>query len=244
MLCLGPTRNSTFFHLEHSSYTVLVFKGEQQIGTDQIAISDRSGVQSEIIRLPGSKDASPTVSVRDLLVPERSRRLYEAGTKALRGGEYGQAQESLQAALSIYPNFPRARNALAVAYAKQHDFTMAIGQLEIAIKLDPRFGEAYFNFGSALMGTGQYADAATHFARALDLDFSPDFVADSLIDSQIHANQPDAAVAALQSIHTRSFKHHASVHWRLAKFLDALGRSQDAGAQYRQYASETKSGPQ
>ena len=44
-------------------------------------------------------------------------------------------------------------------------------QLEIAIKLDPRLGEAYFNYGIVLMNAGRYADAAAHFARAVDLDF-------------------------------------------------------------------------
>ncbi len=230
----------TFFRLGLNSYIVIVFRGSQQVWADQITISHRFGVQREIIRLAGSKDASPTVSARDLPVPERSRRLYEAGKKALYGGEYSKAQKSLQAALSVYPNFPRARNALAVAYAKQHDFTSAIGQLEIAINLDPRFGEAYFNYGIVLMDTGRYADAATHLARALDLEFWPDYVADCLISSEIHANQPDAAVAALQTIHAKRFRHRASLHWQVAKFLDALGRGQDAGAQYRQYASETQ----
>jgi outer membrane protein assembly factor BamD (BamD/ComL family) len=96
-----------------------VFKGSQQVWTDQIMISNHFSVQSEIIHLTGSKDPSPTVSVWDLMVPERSRKLYEKGKKALGKGEYSKAQESLHAALSVYPNFPRARNALAVAYG--HD---------------------------------------------------------------------------------------------------------------------------
>jgi len=232
---------ATFFNLGNTSYFVIVLKDQKQIWADQITISERSGVQSEIVRLPGDPtDASSTVSVRDLAVPERSRRLYEAGTKALHYGKYSQAQKSLQMALSICPNFPRARNALAVAYAKQHDPIGAIEQLEMAVSLDPRFGEAHFNYGSVLMNTGRYADAAAHFARAVDLDFSPDFVTDALISSEIHANEPDAAVAALQTIHTKRLKHHASLHWQVAKFLDGLGRSQDAGAQYRQYTAEAQ----
>ena len=112
--------------------------------------------------------------------------------------------------------------------------------LEIAIKLDPRFGEAYFNYGIVLMNSGRYADAAAHFARAVDLDLSPDFLTASLISFEIHANEPDAAVAALQTIHTKRLKHHASLHWQVAKFLDGLGGSQDAGAQYRQYTAEAQ----
>jgi tetratricopeptide (TPR) repeat protein len=174
------------------------------------------------------------------VVPERSRKLYEVGKKAFFRGDYPKAQKSLQSALSIYPNFPRARNALAFVYAKQQDYAGATDQLEISIKLDPRFGEAYFNYGIVLMNAGSYADAAAHFARAVDLDFSPDFVTDSLISSEIHANEPDAAVAASQTIHTKRLKHHASLHWQVAKFLDGLGRSQDAGAQYRQYTAEAQ----
>jgi len=228
---------ATFFHLGSGSYRVIVFRASQQICTDQITISDHLGAQTETIRLPGSKVTSPTISVRELAVPERARRLYEAGKTALNRGEYSKAEKSFQAALSIYPNFPRARNALAVAYVQRHDFTSAMGQLEIAIDLDPRFGEAYFNYGIVLMGTGRYADAATHLAIALDLEFSPDHVAHPLISSDIHANQPDAAITALRTIHERNFKHHASLHWEVAQFLNTLGRGQDAEAQYRQYAS-------
>lgn len=229
----------SFLHLGTESYTVIVFRDSQQVWADEIAVSNRFGVQREIVRLAGSKDASPTVSARDLVVPERSRTLYEVGKRALCKGEYSKAQKSLQAALAVYPDFPRARNALAVAYAKQHDFALAIDQLEIAINLDPRFGEAYFNYGIVLMDTGRFADAASRLVRALDLEFSPAHVADSLISSDIQANQPDAAVAALQTIHERKLKHEASLHWEVAKFLDELGRSQDAGLQYRQYTAET-----
>jgi len=231
---------ATFFRLGAGSYRVIVFRASQQICTDQITISDHLGAQTETIRLPGSKVASPTISVRELAIPERARRLYEAGKAALNRGEYSKAQKSFQAALSIYPNFPRARNALAVAYVQRHDFTSAMGQLEIAIDLDPRFGEAYFNYGIVLMDTGRYADAATHLARALDLEFSPDHVAHPLISSDIHASQPDAAVTALRTIHEKNLKHCASLHWEVARFLNTLGRGQDAEAQYRQYASETQ----
>jgi len=230
----------TFFRLAPNSYVVIVFRGSQQVWADQITISDRFGVQSEMIRLPGSKVGSPTISVRDLAVPERAMRLYEAGKKAVYRGEYSKAQKALQAALSICPNFPRARNALAVAYVKQHDLASALGQLEIAINFDPRFGEAYFNYGIVLMDTGRYADAAIYLARALDLEFSPEHVADSLISSDIHANQLDAALAALQTIHERNLKHRASLHREVAENLDVLGRGQDAKAQYRQYTSETQ----
>ena len=231
---------ATFFRLGAGTYRVIVFRASQQICTDQITISDHLGAETETIRLPGSKVASPTISVRELAVPERARRLYEAGKAALNRGEYSKAQKSFQAALSIYPNFPRARNALAVAYVQQHDFTSAMGQLEIAVDLDPRFGEAYFNYGIVLMDTGRYADAATHLAIALDLEFSPDHVAHPLISSDIHANQPDAAVKALRTIHEKNLEHCASLHWEVAKFLSTLGRGQDAEAQYRQYASETQ----
>jgi len=230
----------TFFRLVPDSYIVLVFRASLQVWADQVEISNGAGVQSEIIRLRDLRETAPTVSVRDLVVPERSRKLYEVGKKALFRGDYTKAQKSLQSALSIYPNFPRARNALALVYAKQQDYAGATHQLEIAIKLDPRFGEAYFNYGIVLMNAGRYADAAAHFARAVDLDFSPDFVTDSLISSEIHANEPDAAIAALQTIHTKRLKHHASLHWQVAKFLDGLGRSQDAESQYRQYTAEAQ----
>ena len=231
---------ATFFRLGPGSYRVIVFRAAQQVWADQITISDHLGAQTEIILLPRSKDASATISVRDLAVPERATRLYEAGKKALSRGEHSKAQKSFQAALSIYPNFPRARNALAVAYVQQHDFTSAMGQLEIAIDLDPRFGEAYFNYGIVLMDTGRYADAATHLARALDLEFSPDHVAHPLISSDIHANQPDAAITALRTIHEKNLKHCASLHWEVAKFLNTLGRGQDAQVQYRQHTLETQ----
>ena len=230
----------TFFRLVPDLYIVLVFRASLQVWADQVNISNGVGVQSEVIRLRDLRETAPTVSVRDLVVPERSRKLYEVGKKAFFRGDYTKAQKSLQSALSIYPNFPRARNALALVYAKHQDYAGATDQLEIAIKLDPRFGEAYFNYGIVLMNAGRYADAAAHFARAVDLDFSPDFVTDSLISSEIHANEPDAAVAALQTIHTKRLKHHASLHWQVAKFLDGLGRSQDAESQYRQYTAEAQ----
>ena len=231
-----------FFRLAPDAYVAIVFRGSQQLWADHITIADRFAVQSETIRIPASQAASSTISVKDFMIPERARSLYETGRKALFKGEYSNAQSSLQAALSICPSFPRARNALAIAYVKQYDFMSAIAQLEIAVSLDPQFGEAHFNYGIILTDTGRYADAAAHFAKALDLKFSPERVADNLISSDIYANQPDAALAALHTIHQRNLKHRATLHREVADYLDALGRGQDAKAQHLQYTSETQFG--
>ena len=91
--------------------------------------------------------------------------------------------------------------------------------MTVEASISPQFGEAYFNYGMVMMETCRYADAATRLVRALDLEFSPENVAESLISSEIHANQPEAAVAALRTIHKRKLQDRASLHWEVATLL-------------------------
>jgi Tfp pilus assembly protein PilF len=235
----------TFFNIRRNTYIASFLKAGQQVWSDRITISDHSGVQFETVKLPGFADpnSSFSVSATELRIPERARRLYDSGVDALHKRQYGRAQRSFQAALSIYPDFARARNALAVTYAQQKDVTRAVEEFDMALMLDPQSGEIHFNYGLLLVDEKKYREGGVHFKRALELKFSLSSALASdavtyLIFCLVQADDLDSALVTMKRVHQEGMKHVPSLHQELGAHLKAAGRTLEGVDQYQQYVRE------
>jgi tetratricopeptide (TPR) repeat protein len=67
----------------------------------------------------------------------------------------------------------RVHNNLACAFLQQGQITNTVAHLESALKLQPRYPQAYYNMGRAFMTNGQPKVAADCFQSALALDENP-----------------------------------------------------------------------
>jgi Tfp pilus assembly protein PilF len=236
----------TFGGIKRATYAVTFSNGGHPLSTGEVAVFDTSGNQFETIRLTGNperSERSPFVSVAELRVPHRAKQLYDSGVKALRSSRYQEAQQSLEAALTIYPSFARARNALAVSYVEQRNFAEATRQFDTALSLDDQSGEIHLNYARLLVELEKYSDAATQFGKVLDLKFSQDsaaisYAANSLISCLISAHEPDAALLAMRKIHSDKIDHDPLLHEWLGQLLEANGQTAKAADEYTQYRSE------
>lgn len=74
--------------------------------------------------------------------------------------------EMYELALSIRPNFNRARNNLGVAYKRRGRVDAAIEQYQLALDIEPDFTEARANLASAYYSQGDVDQAITEFQVA------------------------------------------------------------------------------
>ena len=95
------------------------------------------------------------------------------GTRAndlLREGRDQDAVAAYRQALAITPDDPKLRYNFAVALSKSGDRSASQLELQVAIKLDPKFAQAHSQLGSSYMEDGRLQDAVREFRAAREND--------------------------------------------------------------------------
>ncbi len=98
--------------------------------------------------------------------------LVAAGLLALtrlRIEDYRTEERIWQDAIAKRPDNPRPYANLGAYYVKQRDTAKAIGWLERAIAIEPRFGTAYATLGDALVAEGRIPEAIRRYEEAVRL---------------------------------------------------------------------------
>jgi len=117
--------------------------------------------------------SAQTVSV-DLLrhpISAKVRPLLLRAIEKMESGDHETAIAQLQETLSKYPDSaPYVHNLLGVEYVKTDRFETAIRSFEQAVLLLPHDPMTHYNFGLALVCTGDYDRATQEVQRALELD--------------------------------------------------------------------------
>ena len=104
---------------------------------------------------------------------EEKKGHLEAGVEAYNTGDYDAAIENFQKAFVENPEDPaQIYNLLGLAYFKQDkSIKSAIGSFEEALKINPKYAEAYFNLATAYAGPAADPSlAAEYFQKTIEVD--------------------------------------------------------------------------
>ena len=97
---------------------------------------------------------------------ERAKQLWEAGYVRHVMGLYEPAIEAYRGSIAIHPT-AEAHTFLGWTYSYQGKVKEAIAECEIAIRIDPEFGNPYNDIGVYLLELGQIDEAAPWFRKAI-----------------------------------------------------------------------------
>ncbi|MCL5103318.1 MAG: tetratricopeptide repeat protein [Armatimonadetes bacterium] len=95
---------------------------------------------------------------------------FTLGKKLYRSGEYREAVEAFEQALSLKNNYPDIRNWLGLALMAKGDHEEAFEQFQEALEINPNYVGAMINAGIACELIGIPEDAAAFYRRALETD--------------------------------------------------------------------------
>jgi len=174
--------------------------------------------------------ASGSVSKLDLKAPAKARREYDKGYQLLMRKDFDGAVEHLTIAISLYPDFVAAHNALGSAYLDQGQNDHARGQFAKAVSLDDHLPISYLNLGCAQLALKDYRSAEESLHKGSSIAPLDLQLAAALTYAQYMNQDYGAVLATTQQVHNRKHPGAAIVHFYAAAAWDAQNnplRAQD-----------------
>ncbi len=176
----------------------------------------------------GSETPSASVSKLDLKAPRKAKREYDKGFQFLMRKEYQNAVEHLKIAISLYPSFVAAYNALGSAYLGLGKTDEALEQFAKAVSLDDHLPNAYFNLGCAQLALSQYSAAAESIKKASSIAPLDIQLQTALAYGQFMNHDYPAVLATAKQVHSRKHENAAVVHYFAAGAFEAQGHYDDS----------------
>jgi Flp pilus assembly protein TadD len=103
-------------------------------------------------------------------VPAAAKKQYELGLKFVNKGNFQQAANHFQQALTIYPEYLAARNDLGAQYLKLKQVDEAEKHFEMVLRNDPKNFNARFNMGLVQVERRHYQEAIALLNQAVAID--------------------------------------------------------------------------
>ena len=146
-------------------------------GSERVEVfSDSPSIVTIYLKEKGSgfkeRPSSDSVAAAELdaNIPAGAAKEFERGTKAGREGKFEEASAHMRKALSIYPDYLKARNDLGTFLLAQGKLEEAAAELAEAVKLAPTAFNPRLNLGIVLVRRRDFAGAAENLEVALSLD--------------------------------------------------------------------------
>ena len=180
-------------------------------------------------RLPRAGD---TISMRELLIPEKARKELRRSQNALQSGDARSSAQHLERALQIYPNYLEGHNRLGSCYIELREYEKAAGEFQKAIDIDPRVMAPINNLSVALFLLQRYPEAEAAARRAHNLD-PRDPTARYMLGAILATENrsPEEAMEMLRQIKSE----FPDAYLLLAKILVGRGNVEEGKKELRDY---------
>lgn len=188
---------------------------------------------------------SPTgsVSMLDLKAPGSARKEFAKGYQLLLRKDFPNAITHLSSAISIYPNFVAAHNALGSVYLAQGDNDKARDEFAKAVALDDHLPTSYLNLGCAQLALKDYAAAEKSVQKASSLAPLDLQLATALTYAEFMNHDYPAVVATTRQVHSGKHKGAAMVHYFAAAAWDGQDRLPEAQIELQTLLKEDPQSP-
>jgi VWFA-related protein len=188
----------------------------------------------------GSPLNSPmgSVSALDLKAPGKARKEFAKGYQLLMRKDYSGAVEHLTSAISIYPDFVAAHNALGSAFMGFGQNQKARDEFAKAAALDDHLPISFFNLGCAQIALQDFAAAEASVQKASLLAPADLQLATALAYAQFMNRDYEAVLNTTASVHKGKHRGAAMVHYFAAAAWDGQDNLPEAQNELRTLLQE------
>jgi Ca-activated chloride channel homolog len=174
------------------------------------------------------EDPSLAVSKLDLKAPGKARKEYERAFKLLNQKDYQGAAEHLTVALSIYPQFVAAHNALGSSYLGLGQHDKARDEFAKAVALDDHLPFSHLNLSCAELALQHYPEAEAAVQKASTIAPTDLHVLTALAYAQLLNHNYSGTIATAHQVHSRKHDGVAVVHFYAAAAWDGLSNQKES----------------
>lgn len=181
----------------------------------------------------------------DLKVPEKARKEFDLGMKAMQANDLAEAQKHLEKAIADYPEYARAYNALGVVYIRSGQADKGREAFEKAVALDNNNAEALINLAKIRLREKNKAEAEKLLTRAtLAAPANPEALT-LLASVQFAEDKYEEAAATASKVHAIEDheKYYAVAHYIAAQSYERLHQDAEAIAEYTIFLKEAPGSP-
>jgi Ca-activated chloride channel homolog len=189
------------------------------------------------------EDPAISVSKLDLKAPGKARKEYEKAFKLLYKKDYQSAAEHLGQAVSIYPEFVAAHNALGSSYLAVGQNEQARDEFARAVALDDHLPISHLNLGCAEFALKHYGEAEAAVQKASSIAPLDLQVLAALAYAQLMNHNYTGAIATAQQVHKRNHKEVGIVHFYAAAAWDGLNNQREAQHELQTLLKEDPKSP-
>jgi tetratricopeptide (TPR) repeat protein len=145
--------------------------------------------------------SGPTVSVRELSIPQKARDAMSKGTGLLyQKSDYAGSIKQFQRAIQVYPNFYEAYAQMGFAYMRMNDANQSETALRKAIELsEGRYPDALMLLAALFESGKRYADAEPLARKAVGLDANSWRAQSELAQALLGLDRPEDAETYAQA---------------------------------------------
>lgn len=186
---------------------------------------------------------SASVSKLDLKAPAAAHREYEKGTRFLIQKNFSGAVASLTKAVTIYPNFVSAHNALGSAYLKLGQNEQAQSEFSRAVELDNHLPYCYLNLGWSQLALKNFSSAQESIQRASALAPLDLHLLTALTYAQLLNHDYAAVIGTAQQVHGRKHEDAAIVHYFAAAAWQGQNKLEETRNELQIFLDEAPSSP-
>ena len=173
-----------------------------------------------------------SVAEDERMVPASARQALEHADKLIEKGDVDAAIAQLNIAITIYPDYSRARNRLGVQYLKRRRLPEAAEQFKIILDRTPKYFDARLNFGIVLYEQHRLTDAAEELGQAVSLDSSN--AAAHLFWGIVSLELNDLVVAERELVKALLLggERYSNAHYYFAHVYLKTGRREEAAREF------------
>lgn len=168
---------------------------------------------------PPTSAVAPSVTSAD---HRSARSLNNLGLSKALAGEFDEARDYFEKAVSLDPSHAGAHNNLGNVYRERRMLDLAIDCYSASVAADPTYSKAYFNLGRTLAALGRFAEAAAALSRGLKTDSNNVDAAISLAEALRAQGKYEDAIRCYQQVQSLA-PENQSAHIGLGKLHHTLG---------------------
>ena len=226
--------------------------GIQKGSSEQFEVDSRKVAQSAYVVVNRADSTTSTkplsahssmVSAADLNVPDKARKEVDKANDAMAEHNWKKAQEHLEKAIALAPNYVTAYNNLGILYDKTNDIPREEEALSKAVELDGHFAPALVNYGKLSLRQKDPVKAEALLQKAsVAAPGNPEILMLLAYAQFINRHFDNAISSALQS-HAMGPDHPSFVHYIAARCYQQENQTQQAIAQFEIFLKEEPKGP-